>query len=159
MGIKTAANTYFNKEPKDLNVQEAALLIGLCKNPSLFNPVRYPERSLERRNVVLAQMQKAGYLSSAEYRQISKDPVELHFHRSDHKDGSAVYFREFLRQYMMMSRPERDNYPSWNKRQYVIDSIAFATDPLCGWCKKHTKKDGSYYNVYTDGLKIYTTID
>lgn len=159
VGIKTAANTYFNKEPKDLNVQEAALLIGLCKNPSLFNPVRYPERSLERRNVVLAQMQKAGYLSSAEYRQISKDPVELHFHRSDHKDGSAVYFREFLRQYMMMSRPERDNYPSWNKRQYVIDSIAFATDPLCGWCKKHTKKDGSYYNVYTDGLKIYTTID
>ena len=159
VGIKTAANTYFNKEPKDLNVQEAALLIGLCKNPSLFNPVRYPERSLERRNVVLAQMQKAGYLSSAEYRQISKDPVELHFHRSDHKDGSAVYFREFLRQYMMMSRPERDNYPSWNKRQYVIDSIAFAIDPLCGWCKKHTKKDGSYYNVYTDGLKIYTTID
>lgn len=159
VGIKTAANTYFNKEPKDLNVQEAALLIGLCKNPSLFNPVRYPERSLERRNVVLAQMLKAGYLSSAEYRQISKDPVELHFHRSDHKDGSAVYFREFLRQYMMMSRPERDNYPSWNKRQYVIDSIAFATDPLCGWCKKHTKKDGSYYNVYTDGLKIYTTID
>lgn len=159
VGIKTAANTYFNKEPKDLNVQEAALLIGLCKNPSLFNPVRYPERSLERRNVVLAQMQKAGYLSSAEYRQISKDPVELHFHRSDHKDGSAVYFREFLRQYMMMSRPEHDNYPSWNKRQYVIDSIAFATDPLCGWCKKHTKKDGSYYNVYTDGLKIYTTID
>lgn len=64
-GIKTAANTYFNKEPKDLNVDEAALLIGLCKNPSLFNPVRYPERAMERRNVVLGQMLKAGYLSRA----------------------------------------------------------------------------------------------
>jgi penicillin-binding protein 1A len=159
VGIKTAANTYFNKEPKDLDVQEAALLIGLCKNPSLFNPVRYPERCLERRNVVLSQMEKAGYLTSSEYQEVARQEIVLHFHRSDHKDGSAVYFREFLRQYMMMDRPERDDYPAWNKRQFVIDSIAFATDPLCGWCKKHTKKDGSYYNVYTDGLKIYTTID
>ncbi len=159
VGIKTAANTYFNKEPKDLNVEEAALLIGLCKNPSLFNPVRYPERCLERRNVVLAQMQKAGFLTSSEYNEIAKEDIKLHFHRSDHKDGSAVYFREFLRQYMMMDRPERGDYPEWNQRQFVIDSIAFATDPLCGWCKKHVKKDGSYYNVYTDGLKIYTTID
>ena len=159
VGIKTAANTYFNKEPKDLTVTEAATLIGLCKNPSLFNPVRYPERCKERRNVVLGQMLKAGYLSNAEYSELSREPLVLHFHRADHKDGSAVYFREFLRQYMMMDCPKRDDYPSWNKRQFVIDSIAFATDPLCGWCKKHTKKDGSFYNVYTDGLKIYTTID
>ncbi len=159
VGIKTAANTYFNKEPKDLTVTEAALLIGLCKNPSFFNPVRYPERSKERRNVVLSQMAKAGYLSRTEYNQYSAEPVELHFRRTDHKDGMAVYFREFLRQYLMMDRPEREDYPSWNQRQYVIDSIAYATDPLCGWCKKHTKKDGSFYNVYTDGLKIYTTID
>ena len=158
-GIKTAANTYFNKEPKDLNVDEAALLIGLCKNPSLFNPVRYPERAMERRNVVLGQMLKAGYLSRAEFEEYSAEPVKLNFHRTDHKDGSAVYFREFLRQYMMMDRPEPENYPAWNRRQYVIDSIAFATDPLCGWCKKNTKKDGSFYNVYTDGLKIFTTID
>lgn len=158
-GIKTAANTYFNKEPADLTVNEAAMLVGLCKNPSLFNPVRYPERARERRNVVLAQMEKAGYLSHGEYLVYAAQPVELHFHRADHKDGTAVYFREFLRQYMMMDKPERGDYPSWNKRQYVIDSIAFAQDPLCGWCKKHTKRDGSFYNIYTDGLKIYTTID
>ena len=159
VGIKTAANTYLNKEPKDLTVNEAALLIGLCKNPSLFNPVRYPERCKERRNVVLAQMVKAGYLSQAEGREYGAQPIELHFHRADHKDGVAVYFREYLRQYMMMERPERKNYPSWNYRQFVIDSIAFATDPLCGWCKKNTKKDGTFYNIYTDGLKIHTTID
>lgn len=159
VGIKTAANTYFNKEPKDLTVNEAALLIGLCKNPSLFNPVRYPERCKERRNVVLAQMVKAGYLSQAEGREYGAQPIELHFHRADHKDGVAVYFREYLRQYMMMERPDRKNYPSWNYRQFVIDSIAFTTDPLCGWCKKNTKKDGTFYNIYTDGLKIHTTID
>lgn len=159
VGIKTAATTYFNKEPKDLTVNEAALLIGLCKNPSLFNPVRHPERCRERRNVVLAQMVKAGYLSRAEGTEYSAQPIELHFHRTDHKDGVAVYFREFLRQYMMMDKPQKENYPSWNNRQYVIDSIAYATDPLCGWCKKNTKKDGTFYNIYTDGLKIHTTIN
>lgn len=159
VGIKNAANTYFNKEPGALTIDEAATLIGLCKNPSLFNPVRYPDRARERRNVVLGQMLKAGYLSQAEYEEHAAEPLELHFHRADHKDGTAVYFREFLRQYMMMDRPDRRNYPAWNERQYVIDSIAFASDPLCGWCKKNTKKDGSYYNIYTDGLKIHTTID
>lgn len=158
-GIETAANTYFSKEPRNLTVTESALLIGLCKNPSLFNPVRYPERCRERRNVVLGQMLKAGYLSQAEYERYCEEPIVLRFHRVDHKEGMAVYLREFLRQYLMMERPERSDYPEWNQRQYVIDSIAFATDPLCGWCKKHTKKDGSFYNVYTDGLKIYTTID
>lgn len=159
VGIETAANTYFSKEPRNLTVTESALLIGLCKNPSLFNPVRYPERCRERRNVVLGQMLKAGYLSQAEYERYCEEPIVLRFHRVDHKEGMAVYLREFLRQYLMMDRPERGDYPEWNQRQYVIDSIAFATDPLCGWCKKHTKKDGTFYNVYTDGLKIYTTID
>jgi penicillin-binding protein 1A len=159
VGIKNAANTYFNKEPDNLTVNEAALLIGLCKNPSFYNPVRYPDRGKNRRNVVLGQMTKAGYLSKADYQEYSRKDVALNFHRSDHKDGLAVYMREFLRQYMTMDRPEKKNYPSWNKRQYVIDSIAYASDPLCGWCKKNTKKDGSPYNVYTDGLKIFTTID
>lgn len=159
VGIKTAANTYFNKEPRDLTVTESALLIGLCKNPSLFNPVRYPERSKERRNVVLGQMLKAGYLSQAEYEKECAEPIALNFHRTDHKDGTAVYFRDFLRRYMMMDRPQPSDYPSWNQRQYFIDSLAFATDPLCGWCKKNTKRDGTPYNVYTDGLRIYTSID
>ena len=100
VGIKTAANTYFNKEPRDLTVCESATLIGLCKNPSLFNPVRYPDRCTERRNVVLSQMRKAGYLSDSEYETYAAEPLTLNFHRTDHKDGTAPYFREFLRIYM-----------------------------------------------------------
>ncbi len=159
VGIKTAANTYFDKEPKDLSVIEAATLIGLCKNPSLFNPVRYPERCTERRNVVLAQMLKVGYLSRADYQKYTEEPLKLNFHSTDHRDGSATYFREFLRQYMMAAKPKRTDYPSWNQNQFVYDSIAWATDPLYGWCNKNTKKDGTPYNVYTDGLKVFTTID
>ena len=159
VGIKTAANTYFNKEPKNLTVCEAATLIGLCKNPSLFNPVRYPERAKERRNVVLSQMVKAGYMDRAEYQNYSSEPLTLNFHRTDHKDGTATYLREFLRQYMMAKRPVRTDYPSWNNVQFVVDSIAWDTDPLYGWCNKNFKKDGSPYNVYSDGLKVFTTID
>ena len=117
VGIKTAANTYFNKEPKDLTITESATLIGLCKNPSFFNPVRYAERSKERRNVVLSQMVKAGYLSDGEYRMYAEEPLVLNFHRTDHKDGTATYFREFLRLYLMAKRPEKSNYPEWNKAQ------------------------------------------
>lgn len=159
VGIKTAANTYFNKEPKDLTVTESAMLIGLCKNPSLYNPVRYPERCTERRNVVLGQMQKAGYLSKAEYHQYADEKLKLNFHRTDHKNGLATYFREFLRQYMMATRPDRSDYPSWNQNQFVFDSIAWDTDPLYGWCNKNFKRNGKPYNVYTDGLKVFTTID
>ena len=159
VGIKIAANTYFNKEPKNLTIDESATLIGLCKNPSFFNPVRYPERCTDRRNVVLMQMEKAGYITSGQYSEYASQPLVLNFHRTDHKDGSATYFREFLRQYMMAQRPNRSDYPAWNQRQYVIDSIAWARDPLYGWCNKNFKKDGSPYNVYTDGLKVYTTID
>lgn len=159
VGIKTAANTYFNKEPKDLTVCEAATLIGLCKNPSFFNLVRYPERAKERRNVVLSQMVKAGYMDRAEYQNYSSEPLTLNFHRTDHKDGTATYLREFLRQYMMAKRPVRTDYPSWNNVQFVADSIAWDTDPLYGWCNKNFKKDGSPYNVYSDGLKVFTTID
>lgn len=159
VGIKTAANTYFNKEPKDLTVCEAATLIGLCKNPSLFNPVRYPDRCRERRNVVLQQMVKAGYMDRSEYAKYSAEPLTLDFHRTDHKDGTATYLREFLRQYMTAKRPVRSDYPSWNRVQFVIDSIAWDTDPLYGWCNKNFKKDGSPYNVYADGLRVFTTID
>ena len=159
VGIKTASNTYFGKEPKDLTVNEAATLIGLCKNPSYFNPVRYRERSQERRNVVLGQMVKAGYLSDADYQKYSAEPLKLNFHVSDHKDGVAVYFRDFLRRYMMAKKPERKDYPSWNMVKYHQDSINWETDPLYGWCNKNRKRNGDNYNVYTDGLKVYTTID
>lgn len=161
-GIKTAANTYFNKEPSQLDVCESATLVGLCKNPSLFNPVRYPERARQRRNVVLAQMLKVGYFTQAQYDKERVKPMKLDFHRVDHKDGTATYFREFLRLYMMAKRPDRNDesrYPSWNKNQYVYDSIAWETDPLYGWCNKNRNKDGEPYNLYADGLKVYTTID
>lgn len=138
---------------------EAATLVGLCKNPSLFNPVRYPERCRSRRNVVLAQMRKAGFISTADYNRYSDEPLTLDFHRTDHKNGTAPYFREFLRMYMTAQYPERENYPEWNERQFVLDSIAWANDPLYGWCNKNLKKDGKPYNLNSDGLKVYTTVD
>jgi penicillin-binding protein 1A len=159
VGIKTAANTYFGKDPKDLTVNEAATLVGLCKNPSYYNPVRYRERSQERRNVVLSQMVKAGFLSETDYQKYSTEPIKLNFHVSDHKDGVAVYFRDFLRRYMMAKKPERKDYPSWNMVRFHQDSINWETDPLYGWCNKNRKRNGDTYNVYTDGLKVYTTID
>ncbi len=159
VGIKTAANTYFGKEPKDLTTNEAAVLVGLCKNPSYFNPVRHPDRCTERRNVVLSQMEKAGYLSEAERDSCAAAPLKLRFHANDHKDGTAVYFRDYLRRYMTAKRPERADYPSWNMVRYHQDSINWENDPLYGWCNKNRKKDGQPYNIYADGLRVYTTID
>jgi penicillin-binding protein 1A len=159
VGIKTASDTYFSKEPKDLTVAEAATLVGLCKNPSYYNPVRHPERSQERRNVVLAQMQKAGYLTQEEYDKYAAQPLQLKFHISDHKEGIAVYFREYLRQYMTAKKPVRSQYASWNMVKYYNDSINWETDPLYGWCNKNKKRNGDNYSIYTDGLKVYTTID
>ncbi len=159
VGIKTAANTYFGKEPKDLTTNEAAVLVGLCKNPSYFNPVRHPDRCTERRNVVLSQMEKAGYLTEAERDSCAAAPLKLRFHANDHKDGVAVYFRDYMRRYMTAKRPERSDYPSWNMVRYHQDSINWENDPLYGWCNKNRKKDGQPYNIYADGLRVYTTID
>ena len=159
VGIKTAANTYFSKEPKDLSVVESATLVGLCKNPSYFNPVRNPERSRDRRNVVLGQMLKAGYLTQEEHDKYCAEPLELKFHVSDHKEGLAVYLREFLRRYMTAKKPERALYPSWNMVKFFNDSINWESDPLYGWCNKNKKRNGDNYSIYTDGLKVYTTID
>ena len=159
VGIKTASNTYFSKEPKDLSVNEAATLIGLCKNPSYYNPVRNPERSRERRNVVLGQMVKAGKLSQADFEKYKAEPVKLKFHVSDHKDGMATYFRDFLRRYLTAKKPERALYASWNMVRFYVDSITWESDPLYGWCNKNKKKNGEPYSIYTDGLRVHTTID
>ena len=159
VGIKTASNVYFSKEPKDLTVTESATLVGLCKNPSYYNPVRHPERSRERRNVVLAQMLKGGYLTQEEFDKYSAEPLTLKFHVADHREGLAVYFREYLRRYMTAKKPDRSLYPSWNMVKYYNDSINWETDPLYGWCNKNRKRNGDNYSIYTDGLKVYTTID
>lgn len=159
VGIKTAANVYFGKSPKDLSITESATLVGMCKNPSYFNPVREPDRCRERRNVVLQQMVKAGKLSETEYATLSEEPLKLNFHRVDHKEGLGAYVREYLRRIMMAEKPDPSNYKDWQRQQYYEDSLMWETDPLYGWCKKNYKRDGSTYDIYTDGLKVYTTID
>ena len=159
VGIKTAARVYFGKQPSELTILESATLIGMCKNPSLYNPVRHNERCRQRRNVVLGQMVRSGFLTEAQYDDLKDQPLKLNFRRADHKEGLGTYLREHLRTKMTAKEPKRKNYASWQSLQYYEDSLAWANDPLYGWCNKNTKKDGENYDIYTDGLKIYTTID
>lgn len=159
VGIKTAAFAYFGCEPKDLKIEEAATLVGMCKNPSLYNPVRYNERSRGRRNVVLDQMRKAGYITEAERDSLQALPLKLKYNRVDHKEGLATYFREYLRGVLTAKKPDKANYRGWQMQKYYEDSLDWENNPLFGWCEKNTKKDGTKYNLYTDGLKIYTTLD
>ena len=159
VGIKTAAFTYFGCEPKDLKIEEAATLVGMCKNPSLYNPVRYNERSRGRRNVVLDQMRKAGYITEAERDSLQALPLKLKYNRVDHKEGLATYFREYLRGVLTAKKTDKANYRGWQMQKYYEDSLDWENNPLFGWCEKNTKKDGTKYNLYTDGLKIYTTLD
>jgi len=159
VGIKTASWVYFGTTPDKLTLEQAATLVGMCKNATLYNPVRFNERSRQRRNVVLNQMRKAGYISRDTRDSIQALPLEINFHKVDHKEGLAPYFREYLRLMLTHKKPRRSNYASWQLQQYKDDSLAWETNPLYGWCNKNTKEDGSSYNLYTDGLKIYTTID
>ena len=159
VGIKSAANVYFGKLPSQLNIQEAAMLVGMCKNSSLYNPRRRPELTRDRRNVVLGQMMKAGYITEKQFNELKETEMKLDFHSADHKAGIATYFRQYLRGVMTAKKPVKKNYRGWQMQQFYEDSIDWETYPLFGWCNKNTKADGSNYNVYTDGLKIYTTID
>lgn len=159
VGIKTASWVYFGTTPDKLSMEQAATLVGMCKNSAYYNPVRFPERSQGRRNVVLNQVRKAGHISRAVCDSLQQIPLTLDYHKVDHKEGPAPYFREYLRQIMTHKKPKRSQYPKWNMQQFRDDSLAWETNPLYGWCYKNTKPDGSYYDLYTDGLKIYTTID
>lgn len=159
VGINSAAQTYFGKKAKDLDLHEAAMLVGMVKNPAYYNPHRAPERAIKRRNVVFEQMYKADMLTQAELDSLKALPLGLHFTPQDHKEGLAPYFREELRRMMTAREPQRDNYPSWNQQAYVTDSVAWATNPLYGWIEKNPKPDGTKYDLYKDGLRIYTTID
>lgn len=158
VGIKTAAYVYFGKDPRDLNIEESAMLVGMCKNPSYYNPLRHEERTRDRRNVVLEQMVKAGKLTQAECDSLKQLPIELAYHKVDHNDGLAPYFREELRRVMTATEPKPEEYGS-NRQAFEDDSIAWQENPLFGWCNKHKKPNGDNYDIYTDGLKIYTTID
>ncbi|OFX79931.1 MAG: hypothetical protein A2X12_04020 [Bacteroidetes bacterium GWE2_29_8] len=129
-GIKSATRTFFDKEANQLSIPESALLVGLLKAPTYFSPVRNPERSVKRREVVLAQMKKYKYITEEQYNKYKDEPLDMSkYEILDHNVGHATYFREYLREY------------------------------LTEWCKNHKKEDGSVYNIYKDGLKIYTTIN
>ena len=157
VGIKTASQIYFNETPSTLNIQQAAMLVGMAKNPALFNPLRREEMTQKRRNVVLSQMVKYDYLEQQVYDSLKVLPLEINFHRADHKEGIAQYFREYLRMSLTANEPKRKNY--WSYQQYKEDSVEWVSNPLYGWCNKNTKANGDNYNIYTDGLKIYTTIN
>ena len=159
VGIKSAASIYFNTTPAELNIEQSAMLVGMLQNPSYFNPRRFAERTQERRNIVFLQMEKNEKLTPEMADSLSALPIKLEYRSSDHKAGIAPYFREYLRQMMMANKPDRDKYASWQDQKYYEDSLAWETNPLFGWCKKNKKPNGDYYNIYTDGLKIYTTID
>ena len=159
VGIKSAAQIYFSKSPANLKVEEAATLIGMCKNPSYFNPVRFNERTRDRRNVVLNQMRKADFLTREQYDSIKAIPLTLKYQKVDHKLGLAAYFREYLRMMLTAKEPEKSDYASWQQGKYEEDRKAWDTNPLYGFCNKNKKPDGSPYNIYADGLKIYTTVD
>lgn len=159
VGIKSAAQVYFSTTPAELKVEESAMLVGMCKNPSLYNPVRRPQNALDRRNTVLSQMAKYGYLTETERDSLQALPIELHYSSVDHKQGMAPYFREYLRNVLTAKEPKESHYSEWNKQQYKIDKYQWDNNPLYGFCNKTTKPDGSPYNLYQDGLRIYTTID
>lgn len=159
VGIKSAAQVYFSTTPKDLKMEESAMLVGMCKNPALYNPIRHPERTLTRRNTVLNQMCKYDFITPQVRDSLQALPIVLHYQSVDHKQGTAPYFREYLRKVLTAKKPVASQYPAWNKLQYRLDSAEWVNNPLYGFCNKNTKPDGSHYDLYKDGLKIYTTID
>ena len=160
VGINSAANIYFSTTPDSLRVEQAAMLVGMAKNPSLFNPLRREEQTKGRRNVVLGQMCKYGMITKEECDSLQKLDLGLAYRKEDHKEGIGTYFREYLRQYMTAQAPKpTDAAYRWNKDQYAVDSAAWENDPLYGWCNKNLKSNGMPYNIYTDGLKVYTTLD
>lgn len=157
VGINSASTVYFNTSPKELKIEEAAMLVGMAKNPSLFNPIRRPDTTLHRRNVVLKQMLKYEKITVAEYDSIKELPLNVQFQKVDHKLGIAPYFREYLRIVINAKEPFKENFANYDS--YQQDSARWADDPLYGWCNKNKKADGTTYNLYEDGLKIHTTIN
>jgi len=159
VGIKSASQIYFNTTPAELTQEQAAMLVGMAKNPALFNPLRRKERTRKRRNVVLYQMQKYDFIDRTAYDTLKLKPLVLDFVRSDHKEGLATYYREHLRMLMTAHKPKKKNYPSWDKGRYHLDLDQWNNNPLYGWCNKNFKTDGSSYDIYRDGIRIITTLD
>ena len=156
-GIKAASQTFFAKLPADLTVEEAATLVGMVNKPTRYNPVINPDKSLVRRNFVISQMEKAGFITRHECDSIQQLPIELSYQIQDHNAGLGPYFRDMLRRTMNAKEPKRSSYAQYE--DYVVDSLQWADNAFYGWLNKNTKADGSKYNLDKDGLRIYTTIN
>ena len=156
-GIKSAASTFFGKSPDELNIQEAAVLVGVVNAPTRYSPVRNPENALARRNLVINRMRASGAISREVCDSLTALPITLNYRPISHNDGEATYFREMLRQVMNAEPPTRRQYlTDWDYEQALKE---YNENPIYGWCKKNKKADGTEYNIYRDGLRIYTTIN
>jgi len=157
IGIRSAARVYFNTTPDSLNLQQAAVLIGMLKASTKYNPIRNYDLMVQRRNVVISQMAKYGYINTKIAASAMKLPIDVDFRVEDHNSGMATYLRRYLTKTMRRPEPDRKNYV----RQESYDEAMWEwnSNPLYGWCNKNKKPDGSPYDVYRDGLKIYTTIN
>lgn len=156
-GIKSAAKTFFATSPDSLKLEQAAMLVGVLKAPTFYSPIRNPERALKRREVVLFQMKKYNFITKAVYDSVKVLSLNLNYVVQDQNQGLATYFREYLRMLLMADEPGRKDY--LDLERFKEDSIDWKENPLNGWCKKNKKADGTPYNIYKDGLKIYTTIN
>jgi penicillin-binding protein 1A len=159
IGIKSASRTFFDSTPDSLQVEEAAILVGMLKAPTRFNPYLNPENSLSRRNIVLEQMAKYEFLDRAVADSVKQLPITAFYNIAGHMGGNANHFRTFLRISMNAERPVRENYPESARERFERDSIRWVNDPLYGWINKNPRPDGTQYNIYRDGLRIYTTIN
>ncbi|MBQ3203954.1 MAG: penicillin-binding protein [Alistipes sp.] len=156
-GIKSASRIFFDKAPNELNIQEAALLVGVVNAPSRYSPVYHPEAALKRRNLVLKRMETSGALTTEQYDSLKQCPIELRYSQISHNSGQARYFREMLRLTMTAKPPTRKQFlTDWDYEQALKQ---YNENPIYGWCHKNTKADGTPYNIYRDGLRIYTTIN
>lgn len=156
-GIKSAAQTFFGKLPSDLNVEEAALLVGVVNAPTRYSPIRNPKNSLARRNIVIERMHASDFITKEHMDSLKQIPIKLNYAPISHNQGVATYFRTMLRLFMTAKKPVKGSYiTEWDYNQLVKQ---WDTNPLYGWCVKNQKSDGTNYNLYRDGLKIYTTIN
>ena len=156
-GVRSAAETFFGKLPSELTVEESAMLVGMVNKPTRYNPALNPDKALLRRNFVIGQMEKAGYISKHERDSIVQIPIVLEYEVQDHNAGRAPYFRDMIRRVMTAKKPHRSDYKV--REEYSADSLAWETDQLYGWIEKNPKTDGSLYDLDSDGLRIYTTIN
>jgi len=156
-GIQSASGIFFNTTPDSLKLEESAVLVGLLRAPTYYSPVLNPDNSLRRRNLVLSQMQKYGFISPEVKDSVQQLPLNVHFSAQTHMTGMATHFRTYLRLLLTAKKPTRDRYYSY--ASFVEDSVQWERDPLFGWANKNYKPDGTNYNIYTDGLKIYTAIN